>query len=196
MPAPLDISPLGDLINAKNRQAVDTFLCACAREATLGDSQPTNTRVAEIAALFELSDQKARAMQGAGVAMIREAMYPSASREQVEALFPADFNEKLRSLILLVYEHRAEQWREESLRDGGISALPLLHGSTCQVYRKPSTKGTAPTVLVGLQLDQTGGHQLPAASDSSGNLHIELSSEQLDAMLQGLAKIKSQLASV
>lgn len=56
-------------------------------------------------------------------------------------------------------------------------------------------KGTAPALLLGLQLDQTAGHApAPAApSGAAQQLHIEMSSEQLDAMLAGLSKIKDQV---
>ena len=52
-----------------------------------------------------------------------------------------------------------------------------------------------PALLLGLQLDQTAGHA-PAPAAASGaaqHLHIEMSSEQLDAMLAGLSKIKDQV---
>ena len=191
--ATMDLSPLGDLLHAPSKQAVDDFLCMCARTAA-GARQQAD--IAEIASHFKLSQQQALAMKGAGVALLREAVYSAASAEQVGALFPADFHSDLRTLILHVYEHRAEQWRDESLHEGGVSALPRLQDTSCQVFRKPTAKGSTPTVLLGLELDRSGGHAMPAASSSTDRLHIELSSEQLDVMLQGLGKIKDQLAQV
>jgi len=199
----MDLTPLAELLSAPSKQAVDDFLCACAQERE-EPAAPTAARVAELASLFGLTEQRALALQRAGAALIGEAIYSAASVEQVGARFPDDFQPQLKGLILRVFEHRMDDWRAESVRAGGIAALPRLMGTSYQVYRKPAAKGTQPVLLLGLELDRTAGHApAPAAAPTGGatssqpsQLHIEMTSEQLDAMLAGLSKIKDQLAQV
>ncbi|KAL1505113.1 hypothetical protein AB1Y20_008872 [Prymnesium parvum] len=178
-------SALELLLSAPSRQAVDEFLCACAAECEQPDA-PTPSRLLALAGAFGLAPAEARRLHSAAVRCVRAAALSAGPQTDVDALFPDGFQPQLKALIMRVIDHRREEWRAESLRRGGISSCPRLLSSSYQVYRAPSAQ---PTLLLGLDLDRSAGHS-PSAGEP--RVHVELSAEQLDVMLAGLAKIKDQ----
>lgn len=188
----LDTAPLLELLKSPSKQALDDFLCSCAEEREQAGA-PTAERVAALAEIFDLSAPRARELQRAGVALVGEAMYAMPAPEQLVELFPDDFHADLRSLLLRVLTHRRDGWRKEALARGGVSSMPRLQGASWQAYRKSSEKGAAPAVLLSLQLE---GGAAAGAGRGDERVHVELQAEQLDILLQGLGKVKDQLAQI
>ena len=79
----------------------------------------------------------------------------------------------------------------------GDSPLPRA-----QAYRKPAEGGAQPAVLLGLHFGVGGAAGVGAAGAAGGqagdgrSAHIEMSREQLSAMIDSLGKVKDQLAHV
>ena len=70
--------------------------------------------------------------------------------------------------------------------------MPKLERVDWQVYRKPAATGsaTAPTMLLNLTLGEA-----TAAAGGSREVSVEMSKEQLEAMIASLSKIKEQARS-
>ena len=180
-----EASPLLHLLSAPSKQAVDDFLCSCAREMDTAGG-PTAARLAELTTAFGITSANAKALRKAGIALVRGAIYASASSaEQVVPLLGEDFHTDLAALLTRVITHRVGEWKAESLTTGGVSTMPRLEQASWQVYRKPGTP--SPSLLLSLALQG-------APSDSKVN--IEMSKEQLETMLQSLSKVKEQLDNV
>lgn len=185
-------SPLLLLLKATSKQAIDDFLCSCAveREKLKG---PGAKRVAELAESLGITTAQAAQLQRAGAGLIDEAVFHrAASAEQVAPLF-VDFPEtaeanQLKSLLARVVLHRLEEWRTESLAGGGVSTMPKLEQVSWQVYRKPAAGGSVavPAMLLGLTLAE-------GAATGAREVNVEMSKEQLEAMLASLSKVKEQV---
>ena len=134
-------------------------------------------------------------------------LYANATPEQTLALFPADFHTSLQGLITKVLQFHKDEWRAESLAGGSVSSMPQLQSTSWQVYRKP-TPGEHighPAMLLSVQMSDAPGAAPAAASTATGGaasaaggrtVHVEMTKEQLSSMLDGLGKIKEQLAMV
>ena len=102
-------------------------------------------------------------------------------------LFPADFHADLRALIVRVVVHHLDEWRAESLASGGgLAAMPRLESTSWHVYRKPAEGGGVATPAMLLSL----------AAEGAPPTHVEMGSEQLGSLLEGLTKIKTELDKV
>ena len=180
------------LLGAPSKQAVDEFLCACAREVEQL-SGPGDARLAEIATTFGVSAGEAAQLQRAGVELVTEAVYRrTTTAEQVATLFADDFHADLRTLLARVLLHRLDEWRAESLAAGGASSMPKLERTHWQAYRKPAEGGgsvAAPTLQLSLGLGACAG-------SGPREVKVEMVQEQLEAMLTSMSKIKEQLDNV
>ena len=86
--------------------------------------------------------------------------------------------------------------------------MPRLEGTSWQVYRRPTPSEHIghPALLLGLQVrDAPGGTATETGSGSGAGgggaggqrtVEVEMTKEQLNSMLDGLSKIKQQLAMV
>lgn len=178
------------LLSAPSKQAVDEFLCACAREREQL-AGPGPSRLSEIAATFGIGVVEARQLQRAGTELVGEAVYrKAATPDLVAALFEADFHADLRSLLARILVHRFEEWQAASLAAGGISAMPKLQSASWQVYRNaPASTGgaAAPAVLLNLALGNDG------LCTGSRDVKVEMGKEQLEALVASLSKVKEQV---
>ena len=121
--------------------------------------------------------------------------------EELIEVFPEGFHEALRTLILRVLMHHQSEWRADSL-SSEISTMPQLQHMGWQVYRAKGDAGSEgdvqPAVLLNLQLgpapDEQGGKG--GGVGASESVNVELSKVQLDALLDGMGKIKEQLGKV
>ena len=70
--------------------------------------------------------------------------------------------------------------------------------SCAQAYRTPAEEGAQPAVLLGLHFGGEGGDGGGDGGEGGDGrtAHIEMSREQLSAMLDSLGKVKDQLAKV
>ena len=190
MSAVPDALALLSLLSAPKKSAIDEFLCSCAVERE--QLSVSAARIAEIAATFgSLSTEDARRLQRAGAALVNEAVYIVASApEQVAVMLGDGFHADLGALISKVVLHRVEEWRAESLALGGVSSMPRYERCSWEVYRKPDA--ASPSMLLNLSLNNG------SSSEDAGysNVQIEMSKEQLEAMLESLRKVKDQLEKV
>lgn len=187
MPIP-DVVALKALLNAPSKSKVDEFFCLCATERQ--QLSVSSDRLREIAATFGgLSPADANRLQKAGANFVNEVVYyQSSSVEEVNGLLGEDFHAELASLIAKVALHRMPEWRAESLALTGISSMPRLQCASWQVYRKPAA--ASPSMLLSLGLDCKGNRS------GSDRVNVEMSKEQLEALLESLSKVKEQLDTV
>mmetsp|Transcript_45310 Transcript_45310/g.118938 ORF Transcript_45310/g.118938 Transcript_45310/m.118938 type:complete len:199 (-) Transcript_45310:520-1116(-) len=190
-------SPLLLLLKASSKHAIDDFLCACAIERELLKG-PGDARLSDIASSLGITLSEATQLQRAGAELINEAVYLRvASAEQVAELFAA-FPEtaeagQLKALLARVILHRMEEWRTASVALGGVSSMPKLDQVSWQVYRKAAAGGSVavPAMLLSLTLGEGA-----AGTNGGREVNIEMSKEQLEAMLASLSKVKEQLDNV
>ena len=189
MPIP-DVEALLHLLSAPSKNAVDSFLCSCAREREA--LQSNAARLAELAATFGgLSEPDAKRLHGAGCTLVNEAVYTAvSSADQISEFLGPEFHADLAGLLSKVILHRIEDWRAESLALGGVSSMPRLHKASWQEYRAAASP--SPSLLLSLEL----GDVSRGSGDTDSKVHLEMSKEQLDAMLATLTKVKEQLDAV
>lgn len=209
--SPEHASALLVLLEAPSKQSVDAFFCTCFAERDAVGS-PDRARVAAIVEMLSLSDpEKAAPLQRAALVLIGLVLYSGASPEQTAAFFPSDFHSSLQALITKVLQFHKDEWRAESLAAGGVTTMPRLEGTSWQVYRRP-TPGEHighPALLLDLQVRDALGSTAPKLASSGGGsgtggggageqrtVQVEMTKEQLNSMLDGLSKIKEQLAMV
>lgn len=149
-----------------------------------------------------------------------EALFEDLSAADVARLFPATFNQNLRELIAAIVGEALPRWRRtvEAMQVRAVAPVPCatLAASTYQCALRAQislpkledfdwrvdVKASAdammrmnvPTVLVQLKL-----RDMPTrVGDMPGSTSVtfELTRETLDTMLDGLSKIRDQLASV
>ena len=196
------------LLEAPSKQSVDAFFCSCFAERDAAGS-PDRARVAAIVETLSLSDpEKAAPLQRAALVLIRLVLYSGASPEQTAAFFPAEFHSSLQALTTKVLQFHKDEWRAESLAAGGVTTMPRLESTSWQVYRRPTPSEHIghPALLLGLQVrDAPGGTATETGSGSGAGgggaggqrtVEVEMTKEQLNSMLDGLSKIKEQLAMV
>ena len=184
MPPIANASDLLVLLQAPSKQSVDTFFSFAfsSRERT-----PDASLLAEVAAQFSCTPAQAERLYRAAAALIREAMAAEVTAESAASLFPADFHADLRALIIRVVVHHLDEWRSESLASGGgLAAMPRLESTSWHVYRKPAEGGGVATPAMLLSL----------AAEGAPPTHVEMGSEQLGSLLEGLTKIKTELDKV
>jgi len=185
-------SPLLLLLKATSKQAIDEFLCACNVERELLKG-PGAARIADLAASFGITEVEATQLQQAGANLVTEAVYRrAADAEKIATLFgdlpETEEAQQLQKLLGRVLLHRYEQFRAESLALGGVSTMPKLNQMSWQVYRKPAANGSSvavPAMLLSLVLGEGPGK-------AAREVNVEMSKEQLEAMLASLSKVKEQ----
>ena len=185
-------SPLLLLLKATSKQAIDEFLCACNVERELLKG-PGAARIADLAASFGITEAEATQLQQAGANLVTQAVYRrAADAEKIATLFgdlpETEEAQQLQKLLGRVLLHRYEQFRAESLALGGVSTMPKLNQMSWQVYRKPAANGSSvavPAMLLSLVLGEGPGK-------AAREVNVEMSKEQLEAMLASLSKVKEQ----
>lgn len=185
-------SPLLLLLKATSKQAIDEFLCACNVERELLKG-PGAARIADLATSFGITEAEATQLQQAGANLVTQAVYRrAADAEKIATLFgdlpETEEAQQLQKLLGRVLLHRYEQFRAESLALGGVSTMPKLNQMSWQVYRKPAANGSSvavPAMLLSLVLGEGPGK-------AAREVNVEMSKEQLEAMLASLSKVKEQ----
>lgn len=181
-------APLEALLAAPKKSAIDEFLCSCAAEIR---NPPSWERITEISATFGVTAIEAAGLQRAGAVLVGDAVYANGSAEETAALFPDSFHADLRSLLVKVVQHRLPEWCATSLAAGGVSSMPQLQSASWLAYRVPVDEADGPT-RPALNLNLKIGKSPSGAPGRTVN--VEMSKEQVDSMLEGLNKVKEQLA--
>ncbi|KAM6969785.1 COMM domain-containing protein 9 [Aplochiton taeniatus] len=185
-------SSLQLLLKAPSKDAVRQL---CTDSFPLG--APASRRLAESTAeTLAVSETEAKQLLGALHAVSRHVLFHNlTSPEQVLVLFPDSFHPSLKNLITKILLEQSPTWRNEAL--ASQISLPRLKNMEWRVDVKTSSDSVSrmavPTCLVNMQIED------PACSpggESSSSVTLELSKETLDTMLDGLGRIRDQLAVV
>ncbi|BFZ05063.1 hypothetical protein BsWGS_08102 [Bradybaena similaris] len=129
--------------------------------------------------------------------LIRVAVFQgSADPQTIFSLFPNGFHKNLRDLLTKIIIDNMNAWTSEAINSQ--VSLPKLLDLDWRVDVKTSSDSIArmsvPTCILNLQIKKSPTHV--NMSSETENVNVELSKETLDTMLDGLGKIRDQLASV
>ncbi|XP_055899390.1 COMM domain-containing protein 9-like [Biomphalaria glabrata] len=129
--------------------------------------------------------------------LLKTAVFQGSTDPQViVALFPNGFHKNLRDLLMKIIIENMAKWKASAIANQ--VSLPKLLDFDWRVDMKTSSDSVArmsvPTCMLNLEIqEQPGKIQQTAGIE---NVSVELSKETLDTMLDGLGKIRDQLASV
>jgi uncharacterized protein YdaT len=191
---PIEWKNLELLLRAKSPDAVDAVLVDAYRFRFEGLSKQKKTSWTES---LELKNNELDQLYPNVDQLVREALYVSGSDETaVLGIFPTDFHPQLKKLLnKLIVSHIAD-WREQAVPQQ-ISA-PKLVDFDWRVDTKTSSnhisRMSVPTVFVEMKVQDppTKKGIVPDVQQ----VQFELSKATLNTMLDGLNKIKDQLASI
>lgn len=127
--------------------------------------------------------------------LVKIAVYENSA--SIDPLFPSNFHKDLKNLILQIINARLPQWKEDALRNQ--CSLPKLIDFDWRIDIKRASDTIlemkpTPTLLVQLKVDNVGS--TIDKEKETESIDIELSKQTLEIMLDGLSKIKNQLASL
>ncbi|CAL1541159.1 unnamed protein product [Lymnaea stagnalis] len=129
--------------------------------------------------------------------LLKAAVFQGSTDPQaIFNLFPNGFHKNLRDLLTKTILDNMQAWKAEAI--GGQVSLPKLLDFDWRVDTKTSSDAVArmsvPTCILNLEIQES---QVNAQqTQGTENVNVELSKETLDTMLDGLGKIRDQLASV
>ncbi|RUS91300.1 hypothetical protein EGW08_000914 [Elysia chlorotica] len=129
--------------------------------------------------------------------LIKTAVFEGSKQPQdIFGLFPDGFHKNLRDLISKIIIDNMDKWKNDSVT--GQVSLPKLVDFDWRVDTKTSSDSVArmsvPTCILNLQIEPRAVQV--DATPQAETVNVELSKETLDTMLDGLGKIRDQLASV
>ncbi|KAH9504973.1 COMM domain-containing protein 9, partial [Bulinus truncatus] len=129
--------------------------------------------------------------------LLKTAVFQGSTDPQVIfTYFPNGFHKNLRDLITKIIIDNMPRWKASAIANQ--VSLPKLLDFDWRVDLKTSSDSVArmsvPTCILNLEIQEQPGsiHQTAGTE----NVNVELSKETLDTMLDGLGKIRDQLASV
>lgn len=142
---------LNVLTAAESAQTVDDILNQTFRFRYDGLSE---TRAAQWSALLSITAEQAASLYKCLNKLIRESLYSGAQPATINDLFPSDFSEQLKKLLIKLIVKNAPQWREVALST--LISAPKLIDFDWRVDVKTSsnllTHMSVPTVLVGMKV--------------------------------------------
>ena len=146
---------------------------------------------------LELTSNNADALYKALLRVISVSLYDEDGLATIEEeMASVSVDERLQGLVLSVVESSLPLWQEAARQT--VPSLPSLETFDWRVDLKTSSSEieqmSVPTLLLNLQVRNPPEEE--TALPSENNLTLELSSEALEAMLEGLGRIKDQLSSV
>lgn len=129
--------------------------------------------------------------------LIKTAVFEGSTNPQdIFTLFPDGFHKNLRDLLVKIIIDNMERWQADSVT--GQVSLPKLVDFDWRVDTKTSSDCVArmsvPTCILNLQIEPRA--MQVTETPQAETVNVELSKETLDTMLDGLGKIRDQLASV
>uniref|UniRef100_A0A0B7ANP7 COMM domain-containing protein n=1 Tax=Arion vulgaris TaxID=1028688 RepID=A0A0B7ANP7_9EUPU len=120
----------------------------------------------------------------------------SKDAQAIFSLFPNGFHKNLRDLLTKIIIDNMTTWSSEAIHTQ--VSLPKMLDFDWRVDIKTSSDSIArmavPTCILDLEIQKNPTHV--NKSHEIENVNVELSKETLDTMLDGLGKIRDQLASV
>ncbi|XP_014770278.1 COMM domain-containing protein 9 isoform X1 [Octopus bimaculoides] len=129
--------------------------------------------------------------------LLKKAIFADTQNPEVlRKLFPANFHNNLKELLVKIIIDNYSKWREASIKNQ--VSLPHLVDFDWRVDLKAASntisRMSVPTCLVQFEMQDAGNRSGTAAPVRYAN--VELSKETLNTMLDGLSKIRDQLSSV
>ncbi|XP_032436996.1 COMM domain-containing protein 9 [Xiphophorus hellerii] len=184
-----DFTNLQLLLKAPSKDAV--------RDVCVQSHRTPNWRLTEnTAATFSIpAAQAAQLVQSLHTLSHHVLFYNLTSPDQILAVFPESFHSNLKNLITKILLENSPAWRTEALsHQVSLPQLKELDWRVDLVTGSDSVSRMAvPTCLVQLKMEDpcpsTGGEPVSTVT-------VELSRESLDTILDGLGRIRDQLAVV
>eukprot|EP00160_Parvularia_atlantis_P019796 Unigene7932_Nuclearia_a/m.24345 Unigene7932_Nuclearia_a/g.24345 ORF Unigene7932_Nuclearia_a/g.24345 Unigene7932_Nuclearia_a/m.24345 type:complete len:139 (+) Unigene7932_Nuclearia_a:328-744(+) len=125
-----------------------------------------------------------------------EAVFENLAAAEVVQLLPAELQKNLKQLIAAIIAKNMPKWRETAA--AAQIALPRLVSTDWRVDVKTSSDAFSrmaqPAILMEMKVQATPGRT--DAMPALRHITFELNKETLDTMLDGLGKIRDQLASI
>eukprot|EP00300_Choanocystis_sp_HF-7_P032736 c4381_g1_i1.p2 GENE.c4381_g1_i1~~c4381_g1_i1.p2 ORF type:complete len:173 (+),score=50.53 c4381_g1_i1:291-809(+) len=150
----------------------------------------------KIAAALGSDDANVKRLAVSIVDLVLEALYREMPPEEIVALFPAETNGDLKTLVAQIIGTHKDNWRE--LLTASTISLPRLVDSSWRVDVKSASQDAyrmhAATCIVELTVQEEA--ELAGVMMGTRRVNFELNRETLETMLDGLGKIRDQLASI
>ena len=159
------------------------------------DGMPQTLKV-KIAGALSMNAEEVGALALGIVALIDYAVYEQCSAQEVLAVLPADFDMELSRLIAAVVGSHVPAWSE--LAKEATISLPKLVDVDWRVDVKTASDAAfrmaEPTVIVEMSVQEAATRA--GVMLGVRRVNFEMSKETLATMLDGLGKIRDQLASI
>eukprot|EP01139_Manchomonas_bermudensis_P023920 Amastigsp_a841740_237.p2 type:complete len:196 gc:universal Amastigsp_a841740_237:36-623(+) len=191
--ATLNTEPLVLLLKAQSQKVVDELFIQAFRYRIDGMPLSLTTKVA---AALQADEAAVKALASSIVNVVLECVYRELAPAEIVALFPAEFNNDLKGLIATIVGAHMGEWRE--LLQTSTISLPKLVDAEWRVDVKSASQDAfrmhAPTCIVELTVQEEAS--LAGVMMGTKRVNFEMNRETLETMLDGLGKIRDQLASI
>eukprot|EP00002_Diphylleia_rotans_P016186 TRINITY_DN3146_c0_g1_i1.p1 TRINITY_DN3146_c0_g1~~TRINITY_DN3146_c0_g1_i1.p1 ORF type:complete len:190 (-),score=54.72 TRINITY_DN3146_c0_g1_i1:134-703(-) len=184
------LESLSALLRAPSKKFIDEFFVHVHDGTFSGEvSQQT-------AAALEIDHKQLDSMKSAAQFLVETVVRDQLSPTQITALFPTEFEKKLKELIAAILSQRLALWKESAAQVQ--LTLPKFVDVDWRADLKVASDSAKqmgqPTLFVELTVQDTPTHkhQMPQQSKHT----IEFTKESLQTMLEGLGKIRDQLGSL
>ncbi|KAK2947153.1 putative COMM domain containing 9 [Blattamonas nauphoetae] len=186
----IDFQSLGIFLRCPKRSVAEELVNKCFqyRYTALPDAEITS-----YASLFQESNDNIRSLADALIALVKTAIfYQCSTQEAVSNIFPGDFQTNLKNLLSTIISTQMPAWNNE-MQSSQLS-IPKFKTLDWNINLKTSHSGTThstvPTAMVKIEIENI------ADSQTNDHIEFEMGRETLQAMLDGLGKIRDQLQSV
>ncbi|CAI8045904.1 COMM domain-containing protein 9 [Geodia barretti] len=187
-------SGLSCLLRVSSKEAVQNVL----REAFShrNESVP-DVILASAAKNIQIEPLEAKELFSSACLLVSSVLQSGAlDKESIETLFPDDFHNDLKGLLSEIIAESMCDWKRHAMTQQ--VSLPRLESFDWRVDVKISSTAAArmavPTCLLQMKVD--GGREDRRRVPVAQTVSVEFSPETLHTMLDGLGKIRDQLASV
>lgn len=191
----MNFEPLGHLLKASSKDQVQKL---CAQSFMYRDLiQPPDEVVKKTSESLKIETKDTIALLHSLSSLVRQTLFHNCSdAASVAKIFPDNFHRNLKDLLSKIIAENLSSWKSNTI--SSQVSLPKLMDFDWRVDIKSSSDSlsrmSVPTCILQLKIQEDA-----ATSESiSGiqSLNVELSKEKLEAMLDGLGKIRGQLNSV
>ena len=204
----IDFAPLNHLFNASDKQTITKAFQEAFRCRFSGLSDIRKARWCES---FGIGKKEIDGLFGIVLHLVHSVLYHNTSEpSDILALFPSDFNDKLKKGITKIILQNLEYWKHASNKTT-VSAVPKLVDfgvldpcALCgrlialtewrlDVKRSSNTVShmAEPTVMVSMQVQEP--QQKVGILAPSKLVQVEMGQDSLNVMIDGLRRIRDQL---
>lgn len=187
--------PLQHLLKASSKDQVQKL---CGQSFMYRDLiKPPEEVVKKAAENLGIEPQEATELLQSLSSLIRLALFEMCTdAASVAGIFPDNFHKNLKELLSKIIAGNLSSWRSKSISNQ--VSLPKLVDFDWRVDIKSSSDSlsrmSVPTCILQLKIQEEANSTERVPGTES--LNVELSKEKLEAMLDGLGKIRDQLSSV